>query len=116
MDINQRIEVLKNHFKLSNVEFAEKIEVQPSTLSHIFSGRNRPSVDFILKIKRVFPTISLNWLLLGEGSMEEEKENKPNILAPTPTLFPTEKKDKKEKAIEKIGFFFKDGSFKIYHN
>ncbi len=116
MNINQRIEVLKNHFKLSNVEFAEKIEVQPSTLSHIFSGRNRPSVDFILKIRRVFPTVSLNWLLLGEGSMEEEKENSPNIFASAPTLFPAEKKDEKETAIEKIGFFFRDGSFKIYHN
>ncbi|MFV0531247.1 MAG: helix-turn-helix domain-containing protein [Flavobacteriales bacterium] len=112
MEINDRIALLKEHFGLSNTEFSERIKVQPSALSHIFSGRNRPSIDFILKIKHAFPHVSLNWLLLGEGSIEEEKhlmseKNK------TPTLFSSLEED--YTILEKIVFFYKNGTFKIYN-
>ena len=54
---------------LSNADFAEKIGISTSSLSHIFSGRNNPSLDVVKRIHKSFPSISLNWILYGEGSM-----------------------------------------------
>lgn len=54
---------------LSAMSFAEKLGVQRSGLSHLFSGRNKPSLDLILKIHEAFPGISLEWLLTDKGEM-----------------------------------------------
>lgn len=114
MEINHRIELLKEHFGLSNSEFSERINVQPSSLSHIFSGRNRPSIDFILKVKKAFPNVSLNWILLGEGTIEngfKESFSSPHTNIP-PTSMIT---DEGDNDLEKIIFFYKNGTFKIYN-
>jgi transcriptional regulator with XRE-family HTH domain len=46
--------------------FADKIGVQRSSLSHLLSGRNKPSLDFILKILDVFPDVDLYWMINGK--------------------------------------------------
>lgn len=51
---------------------AEDIRVQPSGISHILSGRNKPSLDFILKMLEKYPFLSTEWLLFGKGSMYRE--------------------------------------------
>lgn len=51
---------------------AEDIQVQPSGISHILSGRNKPSLDFILKMLEKYPFLSTEWLLFGKGSMYRE--------------------------------------------
>ncbi len=51
---------------------AEDIRVQPSGISHILSGRNKPSLDFILKMLEKYPFLSTEWLLFGKGSMYKE--------------------------------------------
>jgi len=56
---------------LSNVEFAEKLGISTSSLSHIFSGRNKPSLEVVMRIHKACPYINLNWLLYGDGEMEE---------------------------------------------
>lgn len=63
-----RIKSLMDYFQLSPAQFADRIRVQRSALSHVLSGRNNPSLDFILKVKGAFPTISLDWLTLGHGN------------------------------------------------
>ena len=50
-------------------QFAEEIGIQPSGMSHIMSGRNNPSLDFVSKVIRRYPEIDANWLLLGRGEM-----------------------------------------------
>ena len=55
--------------KLSPTQFATEIGVQRSALSHVLSGRNKPSLDFMMKIKARYPEINLDWLLLGKGRM-----------------------------------------------
>lgn len=50
-------------------KFADMIGVQPSNISHILSGRNKPSLDFVMKVSETFPDISLEWLMFGRGSM-----------------------------------------------
>ena len=109
MDINKRIEKIKTYYELSNTEFAERIQVQPSSLSHIFSGRNKPSTEFIIKIKNAFPDLSLDWILLGHGSLENSimEENIPSSTLPLLT-------NHNSSNIERIVFFYKNGTFKIY--
>lgn len=50
-------------------DFAEALDVQRSSLSHIASGRNKPSLDFLVKVKARFPELEWNWLITGEGEM-----------------------------------------------
>jgi transcriptional regulator with XRE-family HTH domain len=59
---------LQNENK-SYAQFAEEIGVQPSGISHILSGRNNPSLDFVIKMLHRYPSLSSEWLLFGRGSM-----------------------------------------------
>lgn len=74
--MKDRIAQIMQKEGLSSVEFADKIEISPSSLSHIFNGRNKPSLEVIMRIHKAYPHINLNWLLYGEGSMQEEKSEK----------------------------------------
>lgn len=55
--------------QLSSSRFADVIGVQRSSVSHIISGRNKPSFDFLQKTLKAFPMLNADWLLLGKGSM-----------------------------------------------
>lgn len=66
------IEFLKAENK-SSAQLAEEIGVQPSGISHILSGRNNPSLDFILKMLDKYPFISTDWLLFGTGNMYKDQ-------------------------------------------
>lgn len=69
MSLNERISKVIEYSKLSSSEFADEIDVQRSSISHITSGRNKPSLEFIIKIKSRFPEILWDWLVNGEGEM-----------------------------------------------
>ena len=63
----KRLTILLDFYGLNASVFADKIGVQRSSLSHLLSGRNKPSLDFILKIIEVFPEVDLYWILNGKG-------------------------------------------------
>jgi len=65
------LEFLKRENKTS-AQFAEEIHVQPSGISHILSGRNKPSLDFITKMLEKYTYLSTEWLIFGKGSMYKE--------------------------------------------
>ena len=65
------LEFLKNENKTSS-QLAEDIGVQPSGISHIISGRNNPSLDFVIKMLEKYSFLSAEWLLVGRGSMYKE--------------------------------------------
>jgi len=60
---------IMTHFTISSTRFADEIGVQRSSVSHILSGRNKPSYDFITKILEKYPSINPLWLLTGKGTM-----------------------------------------------
>jgi len=62
------LEFLKRENK-SSAQLAEEIGVQASGISHILSGRNNPSLDFVLKMLEKYQFLSTEWLLFGKGSM-----------------------------------------------
>lgn len=53
----------------TSAQFAEEIGVQPSGVSHILSGRNNPSLDFVMKMLSRYPNLSTEWLLFGREPM-----------------------------------------------
>lgn len=67
--MRDRIIALLNDKKLTAIKFAELMEVQPSSISHIISGRNNPSFDFIAKLLEKFDDINPDWIILGKGNM-----------------------------------------------
>ncbi len=73
--MKERIIKIMEHENLIPSKFAEEIGLQHSTISHLLSGRNKPSLNLITKILERFPSINPNWLILGEGSMTSEKQN-----------------------------------------
>ncbi len=95
MDLKERISKVISYSELTHSEFADEIEVQRSSISHITSGRNKPSLDFLMKIKNRFPELEWEWLIEGEGEMLKKPvvpiENKvvPEKTKPTslPDLF-----------------------------
>ncbi|TRX16179.1 helix-turn-helix domain-containing protein [Flavobacterium franklandianum] len=86
-DFIKRLEYILDYYSLNASSFADKIGVQRSSLSHLLSGRNKPSLDFILKIMDVFPEVDLYWILNGKGTFpKSEIENEVNRVQPTPTF------------------------------
>ncbi|MEG0925322.1 helix-turn-helix transcriptional regulator [Chryseobacterium sp.] len=69
MSLNERISKVIEYSNLTPSEFADEIDVQRSSISHITSGRNKPSLEFIIKIKSRFPELLWDWLVTGEGEM-----------------------------------------------
>ena len=95
-----RINLILRAKNITAKQFAEEIGIQPSGMSHILSGRNNPSLDFVTKVVRRYPEIDTNWLLLGKGEMyagggimkneELRMKNESMSRASEPTLFAME--------------------------
>src|SRR5690606_6259074 len=104
--------------------FAEKIGVQRSSISHILSGRNKPSLDFILKVLHTFPEVDLYWLFNGRGNFPLELKNAPhksehnaeasNASKNTNIALDLKTENTENKAIERIVIFYSDGTFKSF--
>lgn len=126
------------YYDLSAASFADKIDVGRSSISHLLSGRNKPSLDFVMKIINAFPEVELYWLLNGKGSFPK-KETSPSpqptaSLSPTKTyeqppknLFTEEQENRNvpltntvagdsKKEIKRIVIFYRDGSFEAFEN
>ena len=61
--------------EMSSVQFAEKIDISPSSLSHILNGRNKPSLEVVMKIHKACSYVNLLWLLYGDGEMEVQEDH-----------------------------------------
>ena len=63
-----RLRHIMDYYQLSASGFADKIQVQRSSISHLLSGRNKPSLDFVLRVIKEFEDVELYWQLNGTGS------------------------------------------------
>ncbi len=146
-DFIKRLEIILDYYNINASAFADKIGVQRSSLSHLLSGRNKPSLDFILKILDVYPDVDLYWILNGKGNFPKTTSDTVNK-ATLPSLTPVNSSkdtfsdnDKNlfsetiaettkssivrsteqntiplfDENIEKIVFFYKDGTFKSFN-
>lgn len=141
----KRLEFIMEHFGFNASSFADKIGVQRSSISHLLAGRNKPSLDFIMKILNLFPELNLYWVLDGSGHFLKNNDfeissNKVNSITPidfdnedkTESASSLNKKNVSENSetsvpnknefikssdlnqIEKIIFFYTDGTFFAY--
>ncbi len=109
-----RIKKILEHHQLSASLFADKIGVQRSSISHILSGRNKPSLDFILKITNTFNEVDIYWLLNGKGSYPKMVDI-PSFTPLNQSATVVEQNLKTpDKIINKIVVFYKDGTFDEY--
>ena len=81
---------------LKSSVFADNIGVNRATISHILSGRNKPSIDFLEKLLHLYPELNTNWLITGIGYMQVKKEEKQVLVT---------------KKIGKVVVFYDDNSF-----
>ncbi|WP_162053097.1 helix-turn-helix transcriptional regulator [Pontibacter pamirensis] len=134
-----RIRQLMDYKGFTSTQLADDIEVPRAIVSHILSGRNKPSLDVMLKIISSYREIAVNWLLLGEGKMlkglaSESKPDKaaaaaeevqPKASAETPKQSPPPEKVQEPfppvrapladgKAIEQVMIFYTDKTFTSY--
>ena len=134
------IQFLKSE-NISSTQFAEEIGVQPSGISHIISGRNNPSLDFVIKMLSRYTNLSSEWLLFGKGKMyknygvldlfDNESINQINVdseIKPESRVFSSSDKDSGDpelisdensgsdslKRAERIVYFYNNGTFSEY--
>lgn len=67
--MNKRIEILLKEVNMSSSQFADAIGAQRATISHIITGRNNPSLDFVQKVLIRFPRLNPEWILNGKGDI-----------------------------------------------
>ena len=67
MNERERIELLIKNYELSPSQFADRAGIQRASVSHILSGRNKPSLEIMQKICEAFPSVDAKWLILGYG-------------------------------------------------
>ena len=119
----ERLTTIMKFYQFSASAFADKIQVPRSSISHLLSGRNKPSLDFVLKVVKEFDEVDLYWLLNGKGifpntntlppALEEEI---PKAVIRSAPVAESQKPGLKvvSKKIERIVMFFDDGTFKEY--
>ncbi len=70
----ERLKLIIDYYNLSASSFADKIDVPRSSISHLLSGRNKPSLDFLMKVVNSFEAVDLNWVVFGKGSFPKTNE------------------------------------------
>jgi predicted transcriptional regulator len=123
-EFTKRLQKVIDFYGESASSFAEKIGVQRSSISHILSGRNKPSLDFVLKVLSSFPEVELYWLMNGKGNFPATKiqnetikisEEKKNLTSnPESNSKVLSDSISEDKTIERIVIFYKDGTFKNF--
>ncbi|MEZ4779430.1 MAG: helix-turn-helix domain-containing protein [Flavobacteriaceae bacterium] len=127
-DFAKRLQKILDFYSLSATAFSDKLDFNRSTISHLLSGRNKPSLEFILKVLHEFPEVELYWLVNGKGSFPASVPNEEKFILPSaeensktqkesPLFNPpiAEHKISSNKSdIERIIIFYKDGSFQSY--
>ncbi|MEJ1222003.1 helix-turn-helix domain-containing protein [Sediminicola sp. 1XM1-17] len=121
----KRLDAIMQYYDVSASAMADKIGVQRSSISHLLTGRNKPSLEFVMKVVDAFPEVNLYWLLQGDGEFPTRKKETATLFT-TPeepmskeTASPPEAKNPKVleayvKQVERIVIFYTDGSFQSY--
>ncbi|MEP2935520.1 MAG: helix-turn-helix transcriptional regulator [Gilvibacter sp.] len=120
-EFSARLKLLLEHLGMASSAFAQSIDVNRSSISHLLSGRNKPSLDVIIKILEKYPEVNLYWLLNGKG---EFLSKSPEAIPPvgeskeaTDAIAQiTSSEHMNQSHVERIVIFYKDGSFKSYQN
>ena len=81
--MKDRIAHIMRAKNLKASDFAAMLGIQPSAVSHILAGRNKPSLEIVRKIKETFPEYNLDWIILGSGPMTTSEPFKESVQEPS---------------------------------
>ena len=109
MVIKDRVQKILNASGLSASEFSKKLNIQRSRLSHILSGRNKPTLEIIVRINRNFPKYTLEWLINGI-----EPTSPYPITSGNKNILDNIKKSFKLFLFDKIILFYDDETFETF--
>lgn len=109
-EIVDRLKKIMENNGLSPSQMADAIGVQRSAISHILSGRNKPSLDFVMKVLEAFENVSAGWLLKGEKEVPKTAVEMPE----NQSGFPPRTDGKK--TIEKVLILYTDKTVEEYRN
>ena len=84
--MNTRLKQFLAAENISQSQFADTIRVVRASVSHVLSGRNNPSYEFIRAIMLSYPHLNMEWLLVGKGKMYKDMAPTLPVSEPTPTL------------------------------
>lgn len=124
MDLKDRLQLIISKNNLNASSFADKLKIQRSNLSHILSGRNKPSLDFIEKFILHFPEEDVLWLITGlkrdndHESIQTLKFKQQDITENKPLFIKNDKVNKRlelNKKIFKIVTFYDNNTFDVYY-
>jgi transcriptional regulator with XRE-family HTH domain len=110
-NFSKRLQKILDFYGVTATSFSEKIAFNRSTISHLLSGRNKPSLEFVMKVLQTYPEVDLYWLLYGKGSFPTPLNKVENSVFENMAL-----KNSNTSAIERIILCYKDGTFKQYNN
>ncbi len=83
-DILNRIKTIIDESNLTNSEFAKKLGVPKSSISHLLSERNNPSLDIVYKISTAFDDVTTDYLIFGKNKSINNQINEPRELFSLP--------------------------------
>lgn len=138
-EFSKRLKEIFEYYELSASSFADRIDVGRASISHILSGRNKPSLDFVMRVVSTFEEVELYWLLNGKGdfpplpetsrAFKNDETSLEKKLETPKDLFSSEQIQNKNqtspelntsanhnKIISKVIIFYSDGSFESYEN
>jgi len=123
-DFAKRLQKILEYYGVSATAFSEEINFNRSTISHLLSGRNKPSLEFVMKVLQKYPEVELYWLLNGKGEFPSEKkltsppisELQNNTTKETVATVLEKSSQNSNKTIDRIVIFYNDGSFKAYES
>ena len=76
METHERLKLMISHLGITQSEFADKMGIQRSSISHLLSGRNKPGFSFFEKLLETFPEINIEWFVSEKGDMLKTKLKK----------------------------------------
>ena len=86
--MNTRLKQFLAAENITQAQFADNIKVVRASVSHVLSGRNKPSYEFILSIMTKYPNLNIEWLMFGKGKMYKDARREDTSLPETDVLFP----------------------------
>ena len=123
--ILERIKVIMEKEGTSPSTLADQIGISRPLMSHVMSGRNKPSLQLVLKILEHFPSYSADWLLLGKDLPNSITIHDTPVASESKTVIPTQETVKNDDKIvrpnnskpddsEQVIVFYNDRTFSVY--
>ena len=126
MNISERLQHFLHSCNISPAALSQKLQVQRSSISHLLSGRNKPSFDFIERLLNAYPDLNAEWIISGKEPMlknesdivhknkdlfvENQKTNASEPNRSQPVISP----QKQHRNITKIIVLYDDNSFEEF--